>query len=79
MVADNRLGETSTLDDQLFAETLPDLSKMELDFSLEAIGFEMGEADFRIETLSADPGGAGEADEADLVPAQPWSRGQQAR
>ncbi|MBC7799817.1 MAG: ParB N-terminal domain-containing protein [Gemmatimonadaceae bacterium] len=71
MVADNRLSETSSWDDQLLAETLRDLSAMDLDFSIEAIGFEMGEIDFRIEGLTETPVGAGEVDRADLVSAQP--------
>lgn len=70
MVADNRLSETSSWDDQLLAETLRDLSAMDLDFSIEATGFEMGEIDFRIEGLTEGPAGAGEGDRADLVPAQ---------
>lgn len=52
MVADNRLTETSSWDDQLLAETLRDLSLAELDFDLEAIGFTMGEIDLRIEGLA---------------------------
>lgn len=70
MVADNRLSETSSWDDHLLAETLRDLSILELDFSLEATGFEMGEIDFRIEGLTPAPAGE-EGDRAELVPAQP--------
>lgn len=55
MVADNRLSETSAWDDQLLAETLRDLSLLELDFDLEAVGFTMGEIDLRIESLSDPP------------------------
>jgi hypothetical protein len=49
MVADNRLAETSSWDEALLAETLRDLSLVELDFELEAIGFDMAEIDLRIE------------------------------
>lgn len=71
MIADNRLSESSTWDDQLLGEILRDLSAMELDFSIEATGFDMGEIDFRIEQLAAEMDRAGEADKADLVPDQP--------
>lgn len=54
-IADNRLTETSSWDDQLLAETLRDLSLVELDFDLEAIGFTMGEIDLRIESLTDPP------------------------
>ena len=53
MLADNRLAETSCWDGRLLAEALRDLSLAELDFSLEATGFEMAEIDLRIEGLSA--------------------------
>ncbi len=65
MIADNRLTENSTWDDHLLAEQLQELSLMELDFSLEATGFEMAEIDLRIEGLSSEPGGD---DPADAIP-----------
>ena len=69
MLADNRLAETSCWDERLLAEALRDLSLAELDFSLEATGFEMAEIDLRIEGLSAtDEDGP---DPADTVPAAP--------
>ena len=64
-IADNRLCEISIWDDKLLAEQLKDLSVLNLDFSLDATGFEMGEIDLRIESLApadkddddiADPG-----------------------
>ena len=67
MIADNRLTENSTWDDRLLAEQLKELSELELDFSLEATGFEMGEIDLRIEGLTADPE---DADPADVLPEQ---------
>jgi DNA modification methylase len=45
MIADNKLSENSSWDDALLAEQLKTLSEAELDFSLEAIGFDMGEID----------------------------------
>ncbi|MBX9792748.1 MAG: ParB/Srx family N-terminal domain-containing protein, partial [Burkholderiaceae bacterium] len=51
MVADNRLTDNSTWDDQLLAESLKELSEMDLDFQLDAIGFELAEIDLRIEQM----------------------------
>lgn len=48
-IADNRLSELSEFDDRRVAEQLKVLS--ELNFDLDVIGFEMGEIDFRIESL----------------------------
>ena len=67
MIADNRLTENSTWDDRLLAEQLKELSELQLDFSLEVTGFEMGEIDLRIEGLAADPE---DADPADILPEQ---------
>jgi len=68
MIADNRLTENSTWDDRLLAQHLKDLSLLELDFSLEVTGFEMGEIDFRIEGLNAQP--ETPEDPADNLPAE---------
>ena len=54
MIADNRLTENSVWDDHLLAEHLKELSVLELDFNLEATGFEMGEIDLRIENLNSE-------------------------
>ena len=67
MIADNRLTENSTWNDRLLGEQLKELSELELDFSLETTGFEMGEIDLRIEGLSADPE---DDDPADTLPEQ---------
>jgi DNA modification methylase len=69
MIADNRLTDTSVWDDRLLAEQLKELSLLDLDFSLETTGFEMGEIDLRIEGLTA----SSEADEDhdDVAPAAP--------
>ena len=74
MIADNRLTENSVWDDRLLAEQLKELSILDLDFSIEATGFEMGEIDLRIEGLTS----TAEQDEADdlasLPPGPPVSR-----
>lgn len=66
MIADNRLTENASWDDRLLAEQLKRLSEVELDFSLEAIGFEMGEIDVMIEGLQ--PHEAVGEDVADQIP-----------
>ena len=53
MIADNRLAEVATWDDQLLAEQLQALANVELNFDIETIGFDMGEIDLRIESLNA--------------------------
>jgi DNA modification methylase len=65
MIADNRLSENSVWDDRLLAEQLKELSILDLDFSLEVTGFEMGEIDLRIEGLNSPPEGD---DPADALP-----------
>ncbi|GCB06760.1 DNA methyltransferase [Ralstonia sp. SET104] len=63
-IADNRLTDLSTWDERLLAEQLQELAAVDLDFSIEATGFSMGEIDLRIEGLAeADP-----ADPADSPP-----------
>ena len=66
MIADNRLTENSDWNDRLLAQQIKALSELELDFSLETIGFEIGEIDLMIEGLSPASGGAG--DPADVIP-----------
>jgi hypothetical protein len=66
MIADNRLTENAAWDDRLLAQQFKDLSEVELDFSLEATGFEMGEIDVLVENLA--PAAVGEDDPADAVP-----------
>jgi DNA modification methylase len=65
-IADNRLSEMSSWDDRLLAETLKELSELELDFSLEATGFTMAEIDLRVEGISA--AGDDAANPADALP-----------
>lgn len=66
MIADNRLTEIAVWDDQLLAEQLKTLSELDLNFSLEATGFTMGEIDVRIEGLSTVEDG--KEDLADKLP-----------
>jgi hypothetical protein len=66
MIADNRLTENSTWDDQILGQQLKALSQAELDFSLDVIGFEMGQIDVLIEGLA--PAINGKDDPADAVP-----------
>jgi DNA modification methylase len=66
MVADNRLAENSVWDDRLLAEQLKSLSEVELDFSLDVTGFEIGEIDVIIE--GTEPAIEGANDPADALP-----------
>lgn len=69
MIADNRLTETSIWDEKLLAEQLKELSLLDLEFDLEATGFEMAELDLRIESLGSPS--ETETDPADAIPLQP--------
>jgi len=69
MIADNRLTEKSQWDDKLLTEQLHELSLADLDFSIEATGFEIAEIDLRIESLTIL--GKDEPDPADDLPAIP--------
>jgi ParB-like nuclease domain len=62
-IADNRLTENSTWDDRLLADQLKGLSILDLSFDLEATGFDMGEIDFRIESLEEKPEAPDPADQ----------------
>lgn len=66
-IADNRLSELSTWDDKLLAESLRDLTLLNLDFSLDITGFELAEIDVRIEGLEIAPE-TGKTDPADAAP-----------
>jgi len=74
MIADNRLTETSVWDDQLLAGLLKELFLKELDFSLEATGFELEEIDLQIGSLERAPAPqverapAPQGDPADAIP-----------
>jgi DNA modification methylase len=64
LIADNRLTENSTWDERMLGEQLKILSELELDFDLEAIGFEVPEIDLLIDGLNTVPG----ADPGDRLP-----------
>jgi len=68
IIADNKLTENSQWNEILLGEKLKSLSEIDLNFSLEATGFEMGEIDILIEGLSQ-PGDATQ-DPADVQPDQ---------
>ena len=67
VIADNRLAEQATWDRKLLREQLKALSVVELDFDIEAIGFEIGEIDLLIE--GTEPVTKGNRDPADALPA----------
>lgn len=54
VVADNRLAEIAAWDRQLLGKVLDQLAAIDLDFSIEATGFTMGEIDLIIEGLAAE-------------------------
>jgi Family of unknown function (DUF5681)/ParB-like nuclease domain len=64
ILADNKLTENAAWDERLLAEQLHDLSLMELDFSLEVTGFEVGEIDLLVQGLESN----GDGDDADKLP-----------
>jgi DNA modification methylase len=66
MVADNRLTENSVWDQRLLGEQFKALSILELDFSIDVTGFEMGEIDVMIEGLA--PVCGGKENPADAIP-----------
>ncbi len=66
MIADNRLAEQASWDEKLLAEQLRGLFEVDLDFDLEATGFEVGEIDVLIEGGS--PEVQAKSDPADDLP-----------
>lgn len=66
MIADNRLTENSDWNKELLAEQFKILSALELDFSVDVTGFEMGEIELLIEG-PASPGSR-RNDLADVIP-----------
>ena len=67
VIADNRLTEQSKWDERLLGEQLKELAEVNLDFHLEATGFDMGEIDLLIE--GALPVAEEANDPADATPA----------
>src|SRR5580700_2874534 len=65
LIADNRLTENSSWDEQLLGEQLKVLSELELDFDLEVTGFEIAEIDVLIDGLET----LNEPDPDDRLPA----------
>jgi ParB-like chromosome segregation protein Spo0J len=53
-IADNRLADLSSWNDQLLAEVFNELAQVELNFDIDATGFDVGEIDVRIEGLESD-------------------------
>jgi ParB-like chromosome segregation protein Spo0J len=51
MLADNKLCENSSWDESLLSQTLKELSEIELDFNIEATGFEIAEIDLLLSML----------------------------
>jgi DNA modification methylase len=66
VIADNRLAEQASWDEKLLAEQLKELCEVDLDFDLEATGFEVGEIDLMIEGIA--PAHEGVKDSADEIP-----------
>jgi len=66
MLADNKLTDLSTWDDNQVAIVLRDLSKIALEFDIEATGFEPPDIDFRIQSLD-DAEAADKADDFELT------------
>src|SRR5271155_2584023 len=64
LIADNRLTENSSWDERMLGEQLKILSELELDFDLEAIGFEVPQIDLLIDGLNT----VAEADPDDRLP-----------
>lgn len=56
-IADNRLTENASWDDQLLGEIFLELSELDLEFDLEITGFSMGEIDLRIDGLDINQAG----------------------
>jgi ParB-like chromosome segregation protein Spo0J len=66
MIADNRLTESAVWDERLLAEQFEALSVVDLNFSLDVTGFEIGEIDLMIERSA--PARRGKDDPADRIP-----------
>ena len=66
LLADNKLTENAAWDERLLGAQLKELAAVNLDFSLDATGFEMPEIDLLIDGVA--PVSTGEADPADTIP-----------
>ena len=77
-IADNRLTDCSTWDEKTLALNLKELSEADLNFDLEAIGFDLPEIDLRIQSLgdlSNEPDEVPEPEPAVTVPGDVWQLG----
>jgi DNA modification methylase len=54
LIAENRLSQLSRWDEKLLAQQIKSLAEVELDFNLEAIGFEMAEIDLMVQALNSE-------------------------
>ena len=72
MLADNKLADRSSWDDQKVAIVLKELSDIALDFEIEATGFEAPEIDLRIQSLEP-PDEVDDADEFEVPSGLPVS------
>ncbi len=72
MLADNKLADRSSWDDQKVAIVLKELSDIALDFEIEATGFEAPEIDLRIQSLEP-PNEVDDADEFEVPSGLPVS------
>lgn len=68
MIADNRIAELASWDDKVLAQQFLELSELDLEFDLELTGFDIGEVDLRIKSLSQS--GQGKPDPTDVLPEQ---------
>jgi DNA modification methylase len=64
-IAENRLAELSSWDDDLLSDRLSELSRLDLDFRLDLTGFELGQIELLIDDA------APQADPADKLPREP--------
>ena len=71
-LADNRLAELAGWDEEILAIEFQHLSSVDLDFTIEAMGWDMPQIDILLDKHVRDQGGdvedAGEADRADQLP-----------
>ena len=74
MLADNRLAEGSDWDDIQLATVLKDLSRIDLDFNIEATGFETAEVDLLMQKLEPPEEQSDAADEFEFAEGSPVSR-----
>src|SRR6202050_2863027 len=51
-IADNRIAECSEWNERLLAKNLSELSKLDINFDLDVVGFDIGEIDLRIQQIS---------------------------